>query len=281
MTIGKTIITIILALLATGFAPSEASAAGPADEMKAAYDAALKAEGTRPGDYRLIDQDGRAFTLGEYYSSGRTLVVSFVYTECPHVCSTITASVKKAADAAREKHGDSFDVLTIGFDSEHDTPENMREYGEAFTDDFKNLRFASVDVTASAALVRDFGFYYRRAEDGSFDHMDMATVVRPGGVIMRQVFGLRTYPEGLVSALGEAITGRPAASSGASVLDKLKYLCYRYDPYTGRYVVNWPVFAGAFIQLVVIAAVVWAVWGGRILARLGRARKSSRQGPER
>lgn len=235
--------------------------------LKNAVDAAAAAEGTRLADFELVDQDGVRFNLDEYFDGKMPLVIGYIYTSCPVVCPTITAEFKKAVDGAREAFGDRFNVLTIGFDPANDTPEALREYGSRYTGDFKGFRFASSDPETVERLLKQVGFFSVRQKDGSFDHMDMATTVRPDGTIYRQVYSLRSQPQNLAFRLEELLTGKAGGEGTLSLVDKLKFFCYRYDPYSGRYVLDYPVFVSVALQAVIIGGIFYAVWGRRILAR--------------
>lgn len=232
--------------------------------LREAFEASQKSEGTKAGDYRLIDQDGHEFNLAEYFKNDKPLVVSFIYTGCTEVCPGITAEFKKATDTARERLGNRFNVLTIGFDAENDTPAKLKSYGQRFAKDLGSFRLASADAGTIKRLTERFGFYSLRKDDGSFDHMDMATIVKPDGTIFRQVYGLRTQPGALVDRIEEAITGRQAVVYPKTLVDRLRFFCYRYDPVAGRYVLDYSVVAGFLIQLFVILTIVFAVWGSRI-----------------
>lgn len=237
-------------------------------ELKDAFDASVKSEGKKAGDYELVDQDGRRFRLSDYFKeNGKPLVVSFIYTTCPEVCPTITAELKGAVDNARAKFGDRFNVLSVGFDAENDTPAALKNYGLKFTKDFSSIRFASSSPETVRKMTEDFGFFWKKKADGSFDHIDMVTVVKGDGVIYKQVYSMRTQGATLGSRLEEVLTGKPLGKADASLIDKIKYFCYRYDPYTGKYVIDYPVFLSVFIQLAVILSIIYAVWGKRIRAR--------------
>lgn len=240
--------------------------AGKADPvaLMAAVDRSAKAEGVKLDDYELADQDGVRFRLSEYFKDGHPLVVSFIYTSCPMVCPLISTEFKKAVDEARGKFKDKFNVLTIGFDPANDTPEKLRAYGRKLTGDLKTFRLATSDAETIKRLTAQFGFYYLKLDDGTFDHIDMATVVRPDGTIYKQVYSLRTQSGNIKTRLDELITGKAYVGADATLIDRIKYFCYKYDPYTGRYVIDYAVFAGFFIQLFVLIAIVYAVWGTRI-----------------
>ena len=238
--------------------------------LKNAVDNSAKAEGRKLGDYTLFDQDGVEFKLSEYFGKGKPLVLSYIYTTCPQVCPTITMELKKAVDGARTKYGNRFEVLTIAFDTAHDTPAAVNEYARRFTEDFRGFRFATGDEATITRLLDETGFFRVRQDDGSFDHMDMVTVVKPEGVIYRQVYSLRTQPQGMVLRLEELIEGKAEGGRGLSMVDKIKFFCYRYDPYTGRYVLDYPVFASIIIQFIIIAVIAYAVWGRRVIKRISK-----------
>ena len=238
--------------------------------LKNAVDNSIKAEGRKLGDYTLVDQDGVEFRLGEYFGKGKPLVLSYIYTTCPQVCPTITMELKKAVDGARTKYGDRFEVLTIAFDTAHDTPAAVNQYARRFTEHFRGFRFATGDEATIARLLDDTGFFRVRQDDGSFDHMDMVTVVKPDGAIYRQVYSLRTQPQGMVLKLEELIEGKAEGGRGLSMVDKFKFFCYRYDPYTGKYVLDYPVFVSIGIQALVIAVIAYAVWGRRVMKRFSK-----------
>lgn len=254
---------LILFLLLTT-APSMAAQQLDPVVLKAAVDDSLKAEGRMLGDYALFDQDGRQFMLSEYFGKGKPLVLSFIYTSCPQVCPTITMELKRAVDGARAKFGDRFEVLTIGFDAANDTPERLKKYGASFTGSFEGFRFAGGDGETIEKLLADAGFFHFRQEDGSFDHMDMVTTVKPDGTIYRQVFSLRSQPQNLAMRLDELITGKAAGGSSLTLVDRIKFFCYRYDPQSGKYVLDYPVFVSIALQGLIIGAIVYAVWGKRI-----------------
>lgn len=235
--------------------------------LKNAVDASARAEGTRLPEVELVDQDGLRFSLSEYFSGGKPLVISYIYTSCPVVCPTITTEFKKAVDGAKEAFGDKFNVLTIGFDPANDTPSSLNEYGRKFTGSFEGFRFASSDEESIEKLLAAVGFFRVRQDDGSFDHIDMVTTVKPDGTIYRQVYSLRTQQQNLALRLEELLTGKAGTASSLTLVDKLKFFCYRYDPYSGKYVLDYPVFVSIFLQALIIGGIFYAVWGRKWLRK--------------
>ncbi|MBI5233365.1 MAG: SCO family protein [Deltaproteobacteria bacterium] len=234
------------------------------EKMRESVEAAKNAEGIRLKDYTLFDQHGREFLLSDYFKDRKPLVISYIYTSCPHVCPTITASFKKAVDRAAKEMPGGFNVLSIGFDAPNDTAEKLRKYGLRFVDDFKPFRFASADPDTMERLTGELGFFHKKKEDATFDHLDMVTVVKADGTIYRQVFAIRDEPDALLKRLRELVLGAVPEEKPSGLIDWIKYYCSRYDPYTDRYLTDWPVFVAFILQFMLISLIVALVWGKRL-----------------
>lgn len=72
----------------------------------------------------LEDQDGRAFGLDSL--QGRIVLVEFIYTRCPTVCSALGDVF---ARLARVLPGTA--LLSISFDIEHDGRDQLRQYADS------------------------------------------------------------------------------------------------------------------------------------------------------
>jgi protein SCO1/2 len=65
--------------------------------------------------------------------------------------------------------GDSFAVLTIGFDTRNDTPQRMASFARARGVSLPNWWFLSTDSATIERLTRDLGFVFFPSPKG-FDH---------------------------------------------------------------------------------------------------------------
>ncbi|MFO7848149.1 MAG: SCO family protein [Balneolaceae bacterium] len=88
--------------------------------------------------FTLVDQNGDDVTFPDDFE-GDPLVVGFIYTNCPDICSFITANVKKIHAADTHPEGTRFAL--ISFDPERDTPEVLKSYADAFDMDKAPFRF--------------------------------------------------------------------------------------------------------------------------------------------
>ncbi len=258
----------LVALLLLGGVVSGSPPAAAPDPVAPAFDAgsALAASqaaiGRELGDHALTAADGRRVAISEF--RGRPLVISPVYTSCYHVCPTTTAYLARIAAMASEVLGEgAFAVLTVGFDTAHDTPGRMQAYARARGIDSPQWVFASADAETLARLVDDIGFRFAPAA-GGFDHMVQATIVGPDGRVYRQVYGQEFEPPLLVDGLKRLVLGQRAAESSLPALvETARLICTVFDPKTGRYRFDYSIVLAMLIGAAClggIAAFIWRSW---------------------
>ncbi len=109
----------------------------------------------------LMDQDGRAFRLGQ--TRGKVVVLGMIYTHCPDVCPLITARMKQIQQqVAAEGLSDEVFFVTITFDPERDNPEVLRRYAQVYQADLRNWVFLTGDPAAIRQLAQALGIYAER-----------------------------------------------------------------------------------------------------------------------
>ncbi len=228
-----------------------------------ALDAAQSAVGRYLGDYSFVDQDGRAFRLSEY--AGKPVVISFVYTACGESCPAL---IVKLRDTLKEAGGlgTEYKALTIGFDPENDTPAKLKAYGGSFAGDFKNWRLATADKETLDKFTKDAGFYLKKTDQG-FEHLNLVTIVDPGGRVFEQLYSYELRPEKILSIVRGPFTPpeKPYRKSieKAGFIERLKLFCSSYDPKTGRYVIDYtqPIgFALAVIAQLALGFVLFYIF---------------------
>jgi protein SCO1/2 len=185
------------------------------------------------------------------------VVVSLIYTSCYHICPTITQTVSRSVQLAREAlGGEAFDIVTIGFDTQVDTPERMRRFArERGLDGVPGWRFLSTDGETMKRLAGDIGFIYFASVKG-FDHLSQTTVLDAEGKVYRQVYGENFPLPALVEPLKNLVWGTKA---NATSLDGWRYgiklFCTVYDPSSDRYRFDYSLFLGILVGISVLAVV--------------------------
>lgn len=231
------------------------------------------AVGGRIGDYELVDHLGAPVMLRSDHA-GKPLVISMIFTSCHHVCPQTTKHLAKAVEVAREALGtDSFDVVTIGFDTAHDTPEAMGAFARRQGVNEPGWRFLSGSRDTIEQISQDLGFIFFPTARG-FDHINQSSIIDREGVVYSQVYGVTFEIPWLVEPLKDLVFNRPGSPGHfvASLVDRVMLFCTVYDPTTGRYRFDNSLFVQMFAGSTFILAVFLYLVHETIKAR--RARKS-------
>ncbi|MDH5509075.1 MAG: SCO family protein [Nitrospinota bacterium] len=158
--------------------------------------------GALEGPYPFFDQNGKPFELTSWLD--KPLVISYIFTECPMVCPTISASLADFVKTGFKDIGVDFRIVTVGFDPASDKPAAMLTFGEKFTSDFSNWRFVTGSPEVVRRLSNDIGVVYEPDDQGSWKHTMGITIVAPGGVVSSQLFGMAFNTEELVADIEKA-----------------------------------------------------------------------------
>ena len=196
--------------------------------------------------HRLFESGGRERRLAEF--RGKPLVLNLVYTGCAHSCPLIVQTLYRAVDVAQDTFGaDAFTVVTVGFDTDVDTPDQMRAYARSQGVDLPGWHFLSADRETVDRLTREVGFIYFPSPKG-FDHLAQVTVLDAEGRVFHQVYGDVFQPPALVEPLKQLISGGSAELlSLEGLVERVRLFCTLYDPTAGRYRFEWSLFVGLII----------------------------------
>ncbi len=229
--------------------------AGKAFDEKEVLRISQAAIGNRLGDYTFLDRSGRKVRMADY--RGKPLVISMIYTHCPFVCATTTRSLS-ALKASQDALGaENFNVLTVGFDTENDTPEAMEDFAKRMGVNLPKWDFVSADEATIQKLSKDLGFVFIPTDEGGFDHITQTTFVDAQGRVYRHIYGEEFDNRTLLEPLREMIYNIKTAEPGlAGISNKIKLFCTVYDPKTEKYKVSYAYFYGigfsAFISLLIL-----------------------------
>ncbi|RAP75363.1 SCO family protein [Paenibacillus montanisoli] len=155
-------------------------------EAKVNLDQNLKAP-----NFQLTDLDGKSVSLAD--SNGKVRVIYFFYANCPDICPPTTFLMTQLQDKLKESgvYGKDVEFMSITFDPERDTLENMRKFADRFEIDksaWTFLRGKSEEETKQ--LMKDFGLgLVKDPKTNLFTHSDMITFVDREGVVRKYVTG--------------------------------------------------------------------------------------------
>lgn len=253
----RTIIAIAAVICLHG---AQQSAAHPKPQLdeKSAIRASQAVIGQKVRDHRLVDTELQPVRLSGFL--GKPLIISLVYTSCDHTCPLLTQTLARAVDVARNAFGEnSFDVVTIGFDTRVDTPERMRSYARAQGIDQPNWRFLSADAETVAALAKDLGFIFHRSPRG-FDHLAQTTIIDENSLVYRQIYGMEFTSPVFIEPLKELIFGRKSdLASLSGIVNRVRLFCTIYDPASDKYRFDYSVIIGAIIGAACLTGIAFVL----------------------
>lgn len=251
----------IAAIPFVAIAADETSAPSAFDpEAAIAYSQA--AIGRSLGPVVLLDTAANSVALSDF--EGRPLVINMIFTGCAESCPLIVQTLYDAIDVAQDALGtDSFSVVTIGFDTQSDTPERMRAYALEQGADLAGWHFLSGEEATVSTLATTLGFLYFPSPRG-FDHLAQTSVIDADGRVYRQVYGADFEPPALVEPLMALVYDTTAGDNMVSdIVNKVRLFCTFYDPATGRYRFDYAIFIPVIVggaSLLMIGFIVIRAW---------------------
>lgn len=189
-----------------------------------------------PLDVIFRDENGRAVRLGDYFKSGRPVLLNFVYFRCPMLCPTVLESLTNSLTEIRGDIGKEYDVITVSIDP-RDQPKTalekkakyVKRYGRpAAWDGWHFLTGYETGIRRVTDAV-GFQFAYDEQHD-QFAHGTTLIAVTPDGHVSRYFNGFEYRPRDVRLGLVEASKGKIG-----TLTDSVLLLCYHYDPATGKY----------------------------------------------
>ncbi|MBF0445381.1 MAG: SCO family protein [Magnetococcales bacterium] len=218
--------------------------------------------GRQIDSYTFRNRAGRQLKLLDI-TKEKPYILSLVYTSCYHTCSVATRSLADIVEKARDTYGsDSFNVVTIGFDTRFDKPRTMNSFAkQQDLENEANWYFLSGTKKTVEKLIKNVGFTYLPSPRG-FDHLVQATVVAADGKIYRQVYGETIPTPLLLEPLKELILGQPPAAETLveNVIRKVRFFCTSYDPTQDAYRFDFSLFIGMFIGGTIILTGFYTVF---------------------
>lgn len=212
-----------------------------------------------PLDLMFKDETGRDVRLGDYFGK-KPVVLTFVYYECPMLCTQVLNGLASALGVIDESIGKEFDVVTVSFDPK-ETPTLAAGKKQSYLDRYKRegaergWHFLTGEQASIDALTKAAGFSYAWDEETKqFAHASGVVVATPEGRLANYFFGIDYSPRDLKFALIESSRGKIGKFA-----EKVLLYCYHYDPATGQYgfVAMRAVRIGGAVTLVALVGFVF------------------------
>ena len=235
---------------------------------------------TLPLDLQFKDESGRTVKLGDYFQTGRPVILNLVYYTCPMLCGEELAGLSSALGVLRFTPGKEYEVVTVSIDPD-ETPATATERKKVFVDrmnerlekksDGSGWHFLTGQQAEIQRLADAVGFHYKRdARSGQFIHSAAIMIVTPQGKLAQYYYGVEYSPKDLRLGLIEA-----SRNKIGNLVDQIQLYCFHYDPTSGRY--------GATITSILRlgGAATVLLLGGLLIVMYRREPHDSRKGPGR
>ena len=186
--------------------------------------------GRRVPQVELLLETGERIRL-DRVAGGRVLLLSFIYTRCSSACPMIVRGIEGALKSLK---GEEPVVLLIDFD-ERDTVEDLREFRvrRGVPEGWKLALAKGEDLRLLTSFL-DFKFFYDEKTD-MFAHPGVLVVLTPDMRVSAYFLGVTHSGRKLAEAVERASLGRVSLNPVKGFLFK----CFRYDPVTGTYEIDW------------------------------------------
>ena len=167
-------------------------------------------------NFTLKNQDGKDISAKDF--RGKTLAITFIYSECPlpEFCILMSKNFSDVANqiAENDELKDSIRLLSISFDPKRDTPEKLKSYGLGYlgknskAKDFKIWQLAVGEDKKIKEIADFFGLRYEVDEKDKtqFAHSLRTIVVSPEGKVTKVFSGNDWKIEDLVEEMKKNIS---------------------------------------------------------------------------
>ena len=152
----------------------------------------------------LVNQDGKKVNTSDFRN--KVLVITFFYTSCPlpNYCPLMSGNFREAENTLVEAYGQEVHLLSISFDTQKDTPEVLKKYGQRYRAQFGYWSFASGTDEEIGKLTSAFGVFYQ-PQKGTFTHNLRTVVIGKDGRIRKIFPGNQWTPEDLVREVAAVV----------------------------------------------------------------------------
>lgn len=191
-----------------------------------------------PIETEFKNEDGKTVKLGEYFKSGRPVIVALVYYECPMLCSEVLNGLTGGLKGISFDAGKEFDVVAISFDArENDKPNLAKNKKENYVNRYERTgtengwHFLTGTQSSIDAVTQAVGFNYKYDEaTNQFAHAGGFLIATPEGRVSKYYYGIEYAPKDIKLGIQES-----AQNKIGDPVDKLLLYCYHYDPSKGKY----------------------------------------------
>jgi protein SCO1 len=205
---------------------------------------------TIPMDLAFLNESGDTVKLGQIID--KPTILSFVYFDCPNLCSPLMDGMADAVSKLDLELGSDYKIITLSFNTK-DTPEKARIKKVNFVQKIskehqKDWVYLTGWQENIDRITNAVGFKYK-AQGLDFAHASAIFVLSPKGKITRYLYGLNFLPFDVKMAIIEAQKGQARPT-----INRVLEYCFAYNPSSKTYTIQITRILGTMILLVALIA---------------------------
>jgi protein SCO1/2 len=120
-----------------------------------------------PLDFELTDENGKSVTAADY--RGKTVMLFFGFTHCPHFCPMTLAKLARVLDQLPNGVRQDVRVLFVSVDPDRDTPRRLAAYTDNFAPEVIGLTGTEAHLRALAKRYRTTFSYGPADAEGNYN----------------------------------------------------------------------------------------------------------------
>ena len=156
-------------------------------------------------EYHFTNELGQAVSTAQF--KGDAVGITFIFTRCPlpNFCPKMTSNFQDVQKKLLEMNGGStnWQLLTISFDPEFDTPEILKAYAERYKADPKHWNFLTGDISEIATISEQFGQMFWK-DEGALNHNLRTAVIDASGKVQKVFQGNNWTTDEMVAEMVKA-----------------------------------------------------------------------------
>jgi protein SCO1/2 len=159
-------------------------------------------------DYPFVNENGKDLRLSDY--KGNAIAITFMFTRCPFptFCPRMSSNFEKAAEQLAQPGGPTnWHMFSISFDTDVDTPEQLKRYATRYKRDPSKWNFLTGKLIDIDAITEQFGLVFAK-RNGTIDH-NLRTVIIDAQNRIRQIYIGNEWPvEDFVAEMKKAAAAK-------------------------------------------------------------------------
>ena len=207
---------------------------------------------TIPLDLKFVNEKFDTVTLRQLIT--KPTILSFVYFDCPGLCSPLLEGVGTVIQKSDLVLGKDYQVITISFNF-RDTPEKAKIKKDKFVDKYSKGKgdgwiFLTTDSTTIFKITDATGFK-TKAVGLDFVHPSAIITISPQGKITRYLYGITFMPMDFKMSIIEANKEQPRPT-----IQRILQICYSYDQTSQRFALDVTKISGILIVFFILVFIV-------------------------